>query len=157
VGVAALGARFLRVEEADPDPGLRSLGSARRYLPLLASNVFMTYHAGYAGSPSDSGREFRRIRDAANRAAVFVGLVKNGLTAGKLYGLCGLLIVDRLKFEELSAQLAASRERVILQEGCVESSSTLERLLYRPGGRLDRSRFFSICDDLGDLSSWSGI
>jgi len=147
IGGAALASRLLSVDEVDPHPGLpRHLDGID--LPLSRTEFFTTYNIGATGAPSPGGKQFRKLLRSDHREEEFQKLIAEGRAAGKLYGLCGLLVASPRSFEEIAAELSRERERVFLMEGCFASSSTLDVLLHRPGVHVTTSRFFEICESL---------
>lgn len=137
---------------SEPDVELSTAGDDA-YALLAKSTFFGAYNAGFVPTPSAESAAFVSIYDEPEeaRASAFERLVKEGTTAGRLYGLSGLYLTDRPRFEKLAASFRNSGEEVESAGGCVLFQARVSELVLQIGdgsipnalieaGRAERTR-----------------
>lgn len=89
------------------------------YKKLVAATQFEDTHIGYAGSLSQYVVEFGLLLKEKKSDAAFKSLLKNGTTAGKLYGLSGIYFTDYEIFQIEAAKMSKSKKTVMKMSGCI--------------------------------------
>ena len=108
----------------------QSLTPHGAYQALAHAETFASPHVGFAGAPSREGCSFVRLLRSSHPHYYFTRLLREESLVARLYGLCGLFMVDRKRF---LAVLATDHSRfegaVPTQSGCLLSFSGTEELL----------------------------
>ena len=96
---------------------------------LLTTDVFASAAVGIAGSVSQQVEAFREILDADQAEQLFVSLQTDGQVAGQLYGVCGLYLTNKQKFDEVIPVYQHNQDSVTTFFGCIMSSTGVAELV----------------------------
>jgi hypothetical protein len=115
---------------------------------LRRSQVFTTAYVGLGHVATDEAVAFGRAM-TTKASSPFLDLARQGTSAGRLYGLCGLKALDDPAYPSLRTEMARRRDRV-RGAGCIAVRTTVDRVLAlrksREGGQL--SNFDRVCGTL---------
>jgi len=86
---------------------------------------------GGGGELSYQVRVFRVLLLSDDPTSIFLDLTRDASPAGKLYGICGLYLVDPNAFEQEQAKFEKSDETVTTFFGCEELTDQKVSALFR--------------------------
>ena len=120
---------------------------------LHGSQVFTTAYVGLGHVATDEAVAFGRVV-TTKASSAFLDLAREGTSAGRLYGVCGLKALDDPAYPSLRTAMARRRDRV-RGAGCIAVRTTVGRLLAlrksREGGQI--SDFDRVCATLIEYAS----
>ena len=120
---------------------------------LRRSQVFTTAYVGLGRVATNEAVAFGRVV-TTKASSDFLDLARQGTSAGRLYGLCGLKALDDPAYPSLRTEMARQRDRV-RGAGCIAVRTTVDRVLAlrksREGGQI--SDFDRVCGTLIEYAS----
>jgi len=136
--------------------GASSVTRSAALTTLLQSKVFTTAEVGLEGATTAEAIAFGQL--ATERAnAEFLELARRGTSAGRLYGLCGLKMLDDPAYPSVRSEMSRSRDPV-RGAGCIAVRTTVDKVLALRKSRSgkEESMFDRVCVTLTAYSSTSG-
>ena len=118
---------------------------------LTASKQFGGVAVGVAGMPTTSVQAFRTVLREVRAGAAFRYALQEGRAAGRVYGLCGLYLVDRASYHRELPRLKESDDLVEVSRGGSDPTParcTIAELVDQTNRGAD-----SACIHLGDVVS----
>ena len=118
---------------SDAVPDALSAEGEVAYRLLLKTDFFGPRYAGYIGITSEEAKAFGVLyhEPAAVRDEVFRLLLSKATLAGQLYGLSGLYLVDRDRYEEVAPRYRRERRQVKAASGCTSYRAAAADLTRR--------------------------
>jgi hypothetical protein len=110
-------------------------------------------HVGFAGETTAAVYAFRTVARSSQARELFERLTRDGKLAGQLYGLCGLLNLDRSAFERLAQPFLTSKQRIKVASGCEVDRREVGAFVASAVGKNAPGEFGDFCADLMDLPS----
>lgn len=108
---------------------------------IRGATRFEGTRVGIAGRPSPYGIAYCTLLRERDAARAFRISCRDGSTAGKLYGLCGLYYTDTKGFSARVAAMRSSAEEVQSQSGCIVFKDTVASLVEGPTSTTVRLRY----------------
>lgn len=121
IGIA-VGAFSIGTTTSEPSASIRVHEAASRanaISVLMNSDEFADTHVGYAANPSRQYEAFRIVLVQPDAIRIFNDLTKQATLSGKLYGLCGLYLLDRAAFDRERIVFAKDETTVMTFTGCI--------------------------------------
>jgi hypothetical protein len=84
---------------------------------------------GYAGITSQGEKDYKLILARSSAMADFEKLLSLGNPQAKSYALVGVRFLNADRFRELSRTFRDTKEKVVIQSGCIEYQESLETVL----------------------------
>lgn len=102
------------------------------YQVLVNTEVFADIAVSYHGETPPEIFAFRMILEEPGASGIFKSLLKEGYLAGQLYGLCGLYLTDREKFNSVVDSYRVNKQTVMTFHGCIISDMTVSEIVDFP-------------------------
>ena len=96
---------------------------------LVNTETFASAAVGFAGSVSEQVKAFRAILDSDNSEQLFTNLQTEAKLAGQLYGVCGLYLTNKEKFNEVIPAYQNNRNKVTTFFGCIMDETEVALLV----------------------------
>ena len=105
---------------SDPLPADLSPEGEAAYRLLMKTDFFGSRYASYTGITSEEAKAFSVLYKEAMavRDEAFERLLRKATLAGQLYGLSGLYLTDRSRYEKAAARYRHERREVESASGC---------------------------------------
>ena len=99
--------------------------------------------AGGAVPPTEAGA-FCNLLLEPDAAEAFAELVRRGRGSGQMYGLCGLYLCDRARFDKLSVAYVDRHQEVVSKAGCIGTRRPMSGIVDSlSNGRIPRTLLIS--------------
>ncbi|MHC4821231.1 MAG: hypothetical protein ACYTDX_05870 [Planctomycetota bacterium] len=126
------------VKQVTAPKDLEALTPAGRlaYTVLVRATRFTDTAVGIAGITPLEVEAMRALHGEKAAGKAFLSLCRNGTTAGKLWGLCGLWYFDNARFHRQKSAVLRDhgKEKVATMRGCIVSEEVVRTIIHAPKG-----------------------